>query len=306
MKLTSLFALFIIANIFTANSQKPKTITNASKKKADSSAVIKKKDGNFGIPVLTVETEISFQYEYFVSGPFSTMPTDPNSWHIESKITCKTSGQIEALPIYLYSEVQPGHSVILENSSTICPKSYAHAFSSEVQDGLTIAPEDLSGKIYTNVALPLHQLDEMPGLSNGGSLPAMVGSHTYTASLTVDKNPIEWGKFSIGPEATVNTSWEFGSIWAVPEKVRSDTMFEMIHLGPVIRSTSAARGDSYLVGVKLRYIPKPSGGNMEQSSVKFIKITPDLSENLSKAFPNCPSVKEFGNAIVKLTVEMKF
>jgi len=261
--------------------------------------------GEVTAPALTVVVEGSFQYEQFMQ-MVSRVPTAPNSWHIESKITSNDHSQIEVLPIYLYSEIQPGKTNAFENSSTICPKSFSHAFTAAAQHGLTIAPTDLSGTIQTTVGLPMRQMDEPPDLSRGNSIAAMVGSHTFAAALTVDAKPVGWGKLSISPHSTINAIWEFGSIWAAPEKVRPDESFQIVQLGPVIRSVSAAPRREYLVVVRLNYVPTGNGGNMKQSSVQFIKVTPSLPKDIAKAFPGFPSVEEFGNATTRLVTVQGF
>ena len=254
-------------------------------------------------PAVTVVVEVSFQYERFMQ-MISRVPTAPNSWHMESKIASNDLRQIEVLPIYLYSEVQPSKTNASENSGTICPKSFSHAFSAAAQDGLTIAPTDLSGKIETTVALPADQMDEPPDLSRGSSIAAMIGERTFAAALTVDAKPVGWGKLIVSPHSTINATWEFGSIWAAPEKVRTDESFQIVHLGPVIRSVSAAPGEEYLVVVRLNYVPKENGGNMKQSSVQFLKVTPSLPKDFAKTFPDFPSVEEFGNATTRLVTEL--
>jgi hypothetical protein len=254
-------------------------------------------------PPLTVETDGSFQYEQWMQ-MLSRVPTAPNTWHIESKITNDASNVIEVLPMYLYSEVYPNGPETFENSNMICPKSYTHAFSEEVQKGLIVPPEDLGGKIEKVVGLPMDQLDRAPNLGQGGSIAAMVGSRTFAASLAIDAKPVLWGKLSLSPHASVNATWEFESIWAAHRKARFDSAFGIVHLGPLIRSVSATRARSYLVVVRLSCEPKEGRISLKQSSFQLQEISSSLAEDLSKLFPNHrPSVEEFGAAAIKIASE---
>lgn len=254
-------------------------------------------------PILNVETHASFQYEQWME-MINRVPTAPNTWHVESKITNNGSSPIEVFPMYLYSEAYPSKPEAWENSSTICPKSYSHAFSAAAQDGLTIAPEDLSGKVQQEVFLPMDQLSQPPDLSHGGTFAGMTTDRTFTAALSVDAKAVSWGKSRLDRSSTVDATWEFQSIWAARREIRSGPGFYAVQLGPVIRSASATRGTTYLVVVRFEYDPNENGTAMKQSSVQLQEITPALPQDLSKAFPNNrPSVEEFGNAALKIGTE---
>jgi hypothetical protein len=251
-------------------------------------------------PQLTVETNGSFEYEQWVQMMYRA-PTSPNTWHLASTITNTGSNAVEVVPVYLYSEVSPSDAAVYENSATISPKSYVQDFSSEAQKGITTAPEDLTGKIEMGVALPMDQLDHFP--DSPGSLAAMVGSRTFDAAIAVDAKPAAWGKLKVGPHSTISATWEFPSIWAAPRKLRFDKAFEVIHLGPVVRSLAAPHPPAYLVAVHLNYEPGEAI-TLKQASFQLIKVTPNLPQELLKTFPNNRvSVTEFGNAVTKIAAE---
>jgi len=250
-------------------------------------------------PELAVTTEGSFAYEGFAQMFSGTMPVSPNTWHLVSTITNNGSSAVEIVPIYLYSEASPSGTDAFLNASTICPKSYVQDFSPNAQNGLTIAPEDLSGSLETGVALPMEQLDMFP--DSPGSLAAMVGSRSFDAAITVDKTPAGWARAKIGPHSVIGTTWEFASVWASPMKVRTNPAFEIVFVGPIVRPADGTHGKSYLVVAKLSAVDEAGKNTIKQASFQLMAITPTLSQDLAKAFPaNHGALIDFGDAVAKI------
>jgi hypothetical protein len=256
-------------------------------------------------PILSVDTNVSIQYEQF-NGAIYGFPSAPNIWHIASRITNNGSTPIEIQPIYLYSEARQSHSGTVENSNTICPRSYAHEFDPAKEGlpyGLTIAPNDLSGEVQKEVPLPMHQLDAPQSAGDMvRSSGVIVGAvHTYAAELTLDDKPVGWEKIKLSPHSTFNAAWAFPSSWAAPDGVRSDPAFEMMHLGPIIRISASDPTETYLVVTRLNYVV---GGWMKQSSFQVVKITPTLPGDLANPFlDNHSSVEKFASAVLRIASE---
>ena len=303
MKQVSLIIIFTIANTLAAISQQHKAITNITKAKIDSINAIPKSTGNLKSPALTVETSASFVNDELLIIEGETLNSTCN-WRIDSKIICNDPAKIEVLPIYLYSKVNPIKSFTRENSKVICRKSFAHAFSEMGQNDLMIAPEQLVPEFHSNDTIAM---DDLINNSPIELYPMIVDSVRYEAVLTVNQNLINWGKFSVNQHDTIKTNWEFGSIQYSDQIIDKPYSFTNItFLGPVVHSGLAPSGEYYLVAVRLKFKPNENGGNIKQTSVQFIKITHGVPKNIFKAFPNCLPCGEFGNAIIKLTAEMKF
>ncbi len=253
-------------------------------------------------PSLKVETSGSFDYEQFAQMFSGSMPTDPNQWHLVSAITNNGAHPIEIIPVYLYSEASPADTHDFLNTATIVPNSYAHDFPKDAPDGLMIAPGDLSGTVATMVALPAEQLDSVP--ASPATLAGMMGNRTLAAALAVDAKPALWRATMIAPRSSMKATWEFQSIWASPNKLRLDPGFEVVHLGPIVRSTAGLNSEAYLVAVKLTCAPSKSGVVMSQSSSQVLEISKTLSQNLVKVFPNNQAaLTQFADAAVKIAAE---
>ncbi len=253
-------------------------------------------------PALTVDTNTSFKYERWVEA-ISRVPVEPNKWHIESKITVSGTGWVDVLPMYLYGEADPSSSNKWENAGIICPKIFVHSFRKSEQDTLAIARNGLKRCGPIDPRTSNGSIERTAKSEPGESLPAMISIGTLAATLIVDGKPARWEKFRIEPHATIDTIWEFGSIWAAPEKIRTDKAFQVVHLGPIIRWASATPGDAYLVVAKLNSVPNANGEKSAQSSVQLINISPSLPQELVNAFPAFPSVKEYAEAATRLAHE---
>jgi hypothetical protein len=253
-------------------------------------------------PSLRVETSGSFEYEQFAQMFSGSMPTDPNQWHLMSAITNSGTHPIEIIPAYLYSEASPADTHGFLNTATIVPSSYAHDFPKDAQDGLMIAPGDLSGTVVTTVALPAEQLDSVPAAP--AALAGMIGDRTLAAALAVDAKPVLWGATKIAPGSSMKVTWEFQSIWASPNKLRLDPGFEVVHLGPIVRSTAGLNSAASLVVVRLKCALSKSGVVMSQSSSQVLEISKTLSQSLVKVFPsNQAAIAQFANAAEKIAAE---
>jgi hypothetical protein len=254
-------------------------------------------------PSVKVETSASFEYEQWTQ-MLSLVPTSPNTWYIESKITNDSASAIEVLPLYLYSEAFPNKTVTWTNTSSICPKAYKHAYSEKQQELLTFAPEDLSGKIHSTIFLPIEQLDQPPDLSHGITFGGMISTRDYPVALNVDGKPALWAKLKLEPHSAAEAVWQFESIWAPPQKTRSDPAFEIVQLGPIIRAGAGAQAKAYVVVVRHTDASSAKGIKTEQASWHLQAVAPTLAQELSKAFPNNNSpVENYGNAALKLAAE---
>ncbi|MGC1617695.1 MAG: hypothetical protein WA765_04335 [Candidatus Acidiferrum sp.] len=279
------------------------------------------------IPLLSVETEVSLQYEQF-KGPIYGMPSAPNIWRIQAKIVNGDARPMEVLPVYMYTEAQMDKSEPVANFKAICPSSYVTDFSKTLQDQLITAPDGLGSEVLFSGPLPDHQLNEPHQNMFDDGIGVLIGVRgPLPAMLSADSHSVTWRKLTVAPRSTFNVSWASYSYWAAPDKVRIeskskqqlstlpsgltlspqikpalDSAFEIVHLGPVARPVSSSDTETYLVVAKLNYTPTNKGGRMDQSSFQLIKITPTLSHELASSFPlNHSSMQEFGDAVLKMT-----
>lgn len=249
-------------------------------------------------PRLSGFVAADFSFQRMSTAFRQTMPTQPNRWLVTSNIVNDGTTNVEVLPIYLFSEGQRVDGRVMENAKIICPESYKKALDPNASLAMIGVPADANQTVTETIAMPFSQLEEPVQ----GEMGAAISWMEFKRFIAVDEKPARWERIGLGPKSSLVCTWEFWSVWAAPEKIRNGKSFRVIHLGPVISCKTLTGDKAYIAIATLEAVEGSSGQSWKQTSLKWAELKPDLSEELTKAAPECPSVVPFVKDVYKAWV----
>jgi hypothetical protein len=155
---------------------------------------------------------------------------------------------------------------------------------------------DANQTVTEMVVLPLRQLDEPP---QQGDMGAYMSWWEFKRSIAVDDKPVHWETTTLASKSSLDCTWDFWSVWAAPETIRTGKGFRVIHMGPVISCKTSTGSRAYVATAALQAEEGSGGRTWRQTSLRWEELTPSLSEGLLRATPECPSLSLFAKTVVK-------